>query len=60
MNGENINFEVQGDIKIINSSTSLTEQGKAAVLIRIGKSLVGASIKAKAPKLNIESKVLNL
>ena len=60
VNGENIEFSVQGDIEILQTSTSLTEQGKAAVLIRIGQTLSGATIKAKASELNIESKVLNL
>jgi beta-galactosidase len=60
VNGKNINFEVQGDIEILQSSSSLTEQGKAAVLIRVGQSLTGAAIKAKAPELSLESDSLNL
>ncbi len=60
LNGENIHFEVQGDIEILETSSSLTEQGKAAVLIRVGQSLSGATIKAKATRLNIRSKAFNL
>jgi len=58
VNGENITFEVQGDIEVIQTSSALTEQGKAAILIRIGKSITGAAIKAKAPGLNIHSEIV--
>ncbi len=58
VNGETIEFEAQGDIEILRTSSALTEQGKAAILIRIGKSLTGAAIKAKAPGLNIHSEII--
>ncbi|WP_019028897.1 glycoside hydrolase family 2 protein [Colwellia piezophila] len=60
VNGVNIDFEVQGDIEILHTSASLTEQGKAAVLIRIGQSLSGATIKATASGLKFESKTLSI
>jgi beta-galactosidase len=59
-NGEKIQFNSQGDIEILNSNEVLTEQGKAAVLIRIGRSLTGANLIAFSSKLKIESQVLNL
>ncbi len=58
VNGEMIEFEAQGDIEILHTSSALTEQGKAAILIRIGKSLTGAAIKAKAPRVNIHSEIV--
>ncbi len=60
INGENITFAVQGDIEILHSSSSLTEQGRAAVLIRIGQTLSGGKIKATATKLSIESEMIDL
>ncbi len=55
INGEKIEFEAHGNIEIQHASFSLTEQGKAAVLVKIGQSLKGAQIKAKAIGLNIYS-----
>jgi len=55
LNGETIEFEVQGDIEILHDNASKTEQGKAAVLVRIGQSLSGAKIMAKSLELNIQS-----
>jgi beta-galactosidase len=60
INGENITFSVQGDIEILHSSSALTEQGRAAVLIRIGQTLSGGKIKATAAKLSIESEMIDL
>jgi len=60
LNGESIDFEAQGDIEILHNQSSLTEQGKAAVLIRIGQSLTGASIKASSNGLNIQTELLEL
>ncbi|NQY37502.1 MAG: DUF4982 domain-containing protein [Alteromonadaceae bacterium] len=60
INGETIEFEVQGDIEILQTRSALTEQGKAAVVIRIGQSLKGASLKATAAELNLQSEVLGL
>jgi len=55
INGEKVEFETQGDIEIQHANFSLTEQGKTAVLVKIGQSLKGAQIKAKAIGLNIHS-----
>ena len=59
---QKIEFSTQGDIEIMNPEAVLTEQGTAAVLIRIGASLQGASISAYYPVKDITSKplVLNL
>ena len=59
-NDVKIEFTGQGDIEILQTRSALTEQGKAAVLIRIGQSLTGASLKAVAPELNLQSEVLGL
>jgi beta-galactosidase len=58
VNGETIEFEAQGDVEILQTSSALTEQGKSAILIRIGQSLTGAIIKAKAPRLNFHSEIM--
>lgn len=59
INGHNLNFSSTGDIEIIYSENALTEQGKAAVLIRIGKSLKNASIQARSDSLKIQSSPLS-
>jgi beta-galactosidase len=59
INGHEINFHSAGDIEIIYSKKSITEQGKAAILIRIGKSLEDASIQANSPSLKIKSAPLS-
>lgn len=48
VNDKKIHFETSGDIEILNPETPQTSQGKAAVLIRVGSSLAGASIRAYA------------
>jgi beta-galactosidase len=58
-NGVKINFEVLGDIEILQTNSALTEQGKAAVLIRIGQSLKGAIIQASNTELGLESKAVS-
>ncbi len=60
LNNEEITFESQGDIEILNPEIPLTEQGKAAVLVRIGNSLTGSSITANTTKLNLSSPVFTL
>jgi len=55
INGEKIEFEAQRDIEISHANWSSTEQGKATILIKLGKSLKGAHIKAKTIGLNIQS-----
>jgi beta-galactosidase len=60
LNGEQIAFKSQGDIEILNPEIPLTEQGKAAVLVRIGASLTNSSITANAAKLNLISRVFAL
>ena len=59
INGHEVEFVSKGDIEIIHSSKNDTEQGKAAILLRIGKSLKGASIQAKSSSLNIQSEPLS-
>jgi len=58
LNGHEIHFTSMGDIDIVHSSDSLTEQGKAAVLLRIGQSLQGGTVQAYSRALNIKSKPL--
>ena len=48
INGHELNFSSTGDVEIIYSEKALTEQGKAAILIRIGKSLKNASIQVSS------------
>lgn len=55
LNGEEIVFESTGDIEILNLSVAKTEQGKAAVLIRVGESLANASLKASMLSAEINS-----
>ena len=43
---QHIEFSTQGDVEIMNPEPALTEQGTAAVLIRIGSSLKDASVSA--------------
>ena len=59
INGHRIEFLSKGDIEIIHSNKADTEQGKAAILLRIGKSLDGASIQAKSTSLKIISESLS-
>jgi len=59
INGHEIEFVSKGDIEIIHSNKADTEQGKAAILLRIGKSLKGASIQAKSSSFNITSAPLS-
>ena len=59
INGEDIQFTSTGDIEIVYSNNSLTEQGKAAVLLRIGKSLKGATIQASSSALKVKSSPLS-
>ncbi|WMS90609.1 glycoside hydrolase family 2 TIM barrel-domain containing protein [Pseudoalteromonas sp. HL-AS1] len=59
-NGDEIHFSTTGDIEIVYSSDSLTEQGKAAVLLRIGESLKGGTIQASSSALNIKSSPLQI
>ena len=59
VNDKKIHFETSGDIEILNPETPQTSQGKAAVLIRVGSSLAGASIRAYADnKLLISAPLL--
>jgi beta-galactosidase len=60
LNGEKIAFTSTGNIEIIHTNVVKTEQGKAAVLLRIGDSLLDTTIQASAPALNIQSKSVNL
>jgi beta-galactosidase len=55
INGDEIEFVSKGGIEIIYSNKSVTEQGKSAILVRIGKSLKDASIQANSPSLKIKS-----
>lgn len=58
INDEKITFTTQGDIEIIYAAESLTEQGKAAILLRVGKSLKKASIQAYSAALKLKSNPL--
>jgi beta-galactosidase len=55
---QQIEFKTEGDIAIMNTEPVLTEQGTAAVLIRIGSALQGASIRAYYPSKGITSQSL--
>ena len=55
VNDESIVFESTGDIEILNIDAPQTEQGKAAVLIRIGETLNNASLKATMPSMGVKS-----
>ena len=57
-NGQQIDFSITGDIEVMNPEPALTEQGTAAILVRVGKSLQGASIKARVNGRTIVSPVL--
>ena len=60
INNQELKFSSTGDIEIIHTNTALTEQGKAAILVRIGSSLKGASIEANSSKLKLKSAPLFL
>jgi beta-galactosidase len=55
LNHQQIDFSVNGDIEIMNPEAPLTEQGTAAVLLRIGSTLENASVSAKSASMNIIS-----
>ena len=57
VNNQDIIFESTGDIMILNTDIPKTEQGTAAVLIQIGDSLIGASIKATSSDKLLSSKI---
>lgn len=55
-----VQFKTTGDIQVINPEVVLTEQGKAAVLVRIGDTLQGATIQATAADFKVQSQPLAL
>jgi len=60
LNDKLIKFSLAGDIHLVNPEAVLTEQGKAAILVRIGDSLQGAAISAYSDDFNIVSSELAL
>nr|WP_268820402.1 glycoside hydrolase family 2 TIM barrel-domain containing protein [Paraglaciecola sp. G1-23] len=60
INDQKLVFETTGDIEVIHSNAAKTEQGKAAVLLKIGKSLDQASIQVSSKTLGIQSEPLFL
>lgn len=60
LNDKQIKFSLAGDIHLVNPEPVLTEQGKAAILVRIGDSLQGAAISAYSDDFNIVSSELAL
>lgn len=47
LNGQQVDFSVNGDLAIMNPEAVLSEQGTAAVLVRIGQTLKEATISAR-------------
>ena len=60
LNDKLIKFSLAGDIHLVNPEPVLTEQGKAAILVRIGDSLQGAAISAYSDEYSIVSSELAL
>ncbi|MGL1959432.1 MAG: DUF4982 domain-containing protein [Colwellia sp.] len=60
INDQEIKFSSTGDIDILYANNSLTARGQASILLRVGKSLKGASIQAHSASLNIKSTSLSL
>ncbi|MDX3773439.1 glycoside hydrolase family 2 TIM barrel-domain containing protein [Chromatiaceae bacterium AAb-1] len=60
LNDKEIRFETEGEISVLNPEAVLTEQGKAAVLVKIGDSLQGAVIRAVATEFDVQSQPLSL
>lgn len=60
LNNQEVTFNTVGDIEIVGQETSLTEQGVATILLRIGNSLKGAAVEVSADKLGIESAIFRL
>ncbi|MBL4826379.1 MAG: DUF4982 domain-containing protein [Spongiibacteraceae bacterium] len=56
--GEPLEISLQGDVELINPSPLLVESGELALLLKIGDSLNGASVKVTSPSLKLESKTV--
>lgn len=60
INFNEIEFETRGDVQLVNTGPTLTENGIAAALIRVGPDLNSASIAASSIKYSLKSKTLKL
>jgi beta-galactosidase len=58
LNNQIIEFKATGDIEIINPETAFTEQGKAAVLVKLGPEFSQAKLEASSKVLAIQSDAL--
>jgi len=53
MQGQQVKFSSTGDVQILNPDVTVTEQGIATVLVRLGEHFQGASIQAGVTELSI-------
>ncbi|MFC4655338.1 glycoside hydrolase family 2 TIM barrel-domain containing protein [Rheinheimera marina] len=53
MQGQHVQFTSSGDVQILNPDVTVTEQGIATVLVRLGEHFQGASIQAGVTELSI-------
>lgn len=58
LNNQIIEFNSSGDIEIINPEPAFTEQGKAAVLVKLGAKFAEAQLEASSKVLAIQSDTL--
>ena len=58
LNNQIIEFKASGDIEIINPEPAFTEQGKAAVLVKLGADFAKAKLEASSRVLAIQSDTL--
>lgn len=58
LNNQTIEFKTSGDIEIINPEPAFTEQGKAAVLVKLGAEFNKAKLEAHSKALAIQSEAL--
>jgi beta-galactosidase len=60
LNNQIIEFKASGDIEIINPEPAFTEQGKAAVLVKLGAEFSQAKLEASSKVLAIQSEAISI
>jgi beta-galactosidase len=60
LNNQIIEFKASGDIEIINPEPAFTEQGKAAVLVKLGAEFSQAKLEASSKFLAIQSEAISI
>ena len=60
LNNQIIDFKASGDLEIINPESAFTEQGKAAVLVKLGAEFSQAKLEASSKVLAIQSEAISI